>query len=151
MNIILLIILLIIIGIILLFVEFAIIPGITVAGIAGAISLIASIYIAFEKFGFGVGILTAIIILVACPFLINLFFKSKSSKKIQLSANINENIYQIKDINIGDFGLTVSRLAPMGKVKVNNQVVEAKSISGFINENESVQVIEINKTYVIVE
>ena len=59
---------------------------------------------------------------------------------------INENL-----IRVGDKGITVSRLAPMGKVKVNGIVVEAKTGSEFIDQKQEIVVLEVFKTNVLVE
>ena len=55
------------------------------------------------------------------------------------------------DLQIGDEGKTISRLAPMGKIKINGHIVEAKSPEGFIDEGTAVRVIEILHTNVVVE
>ena len=49
------IILLIVLGLVLLLIEFAVIPGITVAGIGGFVLLALSVYIAFSEYGNGIG------------------------------------------------------------------------------------------------
>jgi membrane-bound ClpP family serine protease len=55
------------------------------------------------------------------------------------------------DIKIGDIGKCVSRLAPMGKIKVNGEVIEAKSLDDFIDEGTEIRVLEVLQTNVIVE
>ncbi|MFA5588411.1 MAG: hypothetical protein WC987_06550, partial [Mariniphaga sp.] len=71
------IILLILLGLLLLLIEFVIIPGVTVAGIGGFLLLGASVYMAFTKYGTGAGFLTLAFVLVASPLLIYFLFKSK--------------------------------------------------------------------------
>jgi len=61
------IILLIALGLVLLLIEFAVIPGITIAGIGGFLMLGASIYIAFLEYGTGAGFITLTVILIAAP------------------------------------------------------------------------------------
>jgi len=55
------------------------------------------------------------------------------------------------DIKVGDRGIALSRLAPMGKVKVKGQTVEAKSEDEFIDEGTPISVKEVFKTNVLVE
>ena len=57
MNIIV-IIFLILVGILLLMLEFAVIPGVTVAGIGGALMLLTAVFLAFKSYGLGVGFAT---------------------------------------------------------------------------------------------
>ena len=52
---------------------------------------------------------------------------------------------------VGDIGKTISRLAPMGKVKVNGFIIEAKTNDDFVDEGTEIKIIEILKTNVLVE
>lgn len=132
---------LMLLGIILLLVEMFLIPGISVAGIGGSISMIISIVLAFRtSFNLGWLVLGLTIFIVA--FLIWFFFKSKAMDRMSLLTRIDSKVESLKDleIKVGDKGITVSRMMPMGKVKVNGYVVEAKTNDGFIDENTSVVV-----------
>jgi membrane-bound ClpP family serine protease len=69
-----------------------------------------------------------------------------------LDAIITGVANQIDDkIKVGDIGITIGRLAPMGKIKVNNEVVEVKSTGSFIDPGEKVRIIEIEKSLITVE
>ncbi|MGD9931926.1 MAG: hypothetical protein AB7U05_18040 [Mangrovibacterium sp.] len=150
---ILIILFLIFLGILLLLLEFAVIPGVTIAGIGGVVMLGASVYLAFNTYGVVAGIVTLAFVLIASPLLVFRFFKSRSGKKMVLDSEITGKVDQV-DINLvhpGDEGITIGRLAPMGKVRINNQTMEGKSISGFIDQQVKIRVIEVLKTQVIVE
>ena len=75
---ILVIIFLVILGLFLLLLEFAVIPGVTIAGIGGVIMLIGSVYLGFSRFGTLGGMITLVAILVTGPFMFYYFFKSKA-------------------------------------------------------------------------
>ncbi|VAW22619.1 hypothetical protein MNBD_BACTEROID01-121 [hydrothermal vent metagenome] len=147
------IILLIVLGLLLLLLEFAVIPGVTIAGIGGFILLGASVYIAFVKFGTFAGFLTLTVVLIAAPLLFFYFFKSKTGKKMILESKIEGSVDAVnKDkIKIGDVGKTIGRLAPMGKVKVNGEVVEAQSTGSFIDHNTEIVVTKVLSNKVIVK
>ncbi|MCW0483530.1 hypothetical protein [Gaoshiqia sediminis] len=150
---ILIILFLIFLGILLLLLEFAVIPGVTIAGIGGVVMLGVSVYLAFNTYGVVAGIVTLAFVLIASPLLVFRFFKSRSGKKMVLDSEITGKVDQV-DINLvhpGDEGITIGRLAPMGKVRINNQTMEGKSISGFIDQQVKIRVIEVLKTQVIVE
>jgi membrane-bound ClpP family serine protease len=51
----------------------------------------------------------------------------------------------------GDEGLTLSRLAPIGKARINGITVEAKSMDELIDENTPVEVIRVDGYNVIVK
>ena len=54
------------------------------------------------------------------------------------------------NILVGQSGTTLTRLAPMGKVRVGEVTAEAKTIDGYINPRQSVEVIGFENTVVIV-
>ena len=54
-------------------------------------------------------------------------------------------------LKVGDTGKTIGRLAPMGKIKVNDVIVEAQSTGGFIDPNTEIEIIKIRSNQIIVE
>ena len=147
------IILFIILGLVLLLIEFAVIPGITIAGIGGFLLLIGSVYIAFKSYGTAVGFVTLAIVLIAAPTMIFYFFKSRSGKKMILESQINGKVETIDEekIKVGDIGKAIGRLAPTGKVKINGEVVEAQSTGLFIDQQTEVKIIKVLSNKIIVE
>ncbi len=150
---ILIILFLIFLGILLLLLEFAVIPGITIAGIGGVLLLGASIYLAFSTYGIIAGIATTAFVLIAAPVLVLKFFKSRTGKKMVLESEISGRVDEISKelIHEGDEGITIGRLAPTGKVRVNDQTMEGKAVTGFIDQQVPIRVLEVLKTQVIVE
>ncbi|WP_372936526.1 NfeD family protein [Mariniphaga sediminis] len=147
------IILLILLGLLLLLIEFAVIPGVTIAGIGGFVLLGISVYIAFTEYGTGIGFLTLTFVLIASPLLIFYFFKSKTGKKMVLDSLIDGKVETVdaQKIQVGDTGKTIGRLAPSGKVKVSGEVVEAQSTGAFIDHNTEIKVLKILTNKIIVE
>jgi membrane-bound ClpP family serine protease len=148
------IIFLIILGMVLLFVEFLIIPGITIAGIGGFLCLAAGIFAAYYGHGVQVGNITLVSTLVVVVLSIGLVLKSKTWKKVMLESNINGVAGDVIDdttFKVGDHGKTVTRLAPIGKAMINDKMVEAKSITGFIDENTEIVIVKIQNTNVVVK
>ncbi|MBW8331304.1 MAG: hypothetical protein K0M40_04715 [Prolixibacteraceae bacterium] len=151
MNI-LIILFLIFLGIVLLLIEFTILPGITIAGVGGFLLFAYSIYLAFTSYGTLAGFLTLGFVMIVAPTIVVFFFKGKTGKKLVLDTIITGVANQIDDkIKVGDIGTTIGRLAPMGKIKVNNEVVEVKSTGSFIDPGEKVRIIEIEKSLITVE
>ncbi|MEZ5104145.1 MAG: NfeD family protein [Draconibacterium sp.] len=147
------IILLILLGLLLLLIEFAVIPGITIAGIGGFLMLIGSVYIAFTTYGTSGGFITLTIVLIAAPLMIYYFFKSKQGKKMILESSISGKVETINEekLKVGDIGRSIGRLAPSGKVKVNGEVVEAQSTGSFIDPQTEVKILKIHTNKIIVE
>lgn len=147
------IILLILLGLVLLLIEFAVIPGVTIAGIGGFLLLAASVYIAFVDYGTGAGFLTLTVVLILAPAMVYYFFKSRSGKKMILGTQIDGKVdgFNPENIKVGDIGKSIGRLAPMGKIKVNGEVVEGQSTGSFIDQNTEVRVLKIHSNKIIVE
>ncbi len=144
---------LIVAGVLFLLAELFLIPGLSVAGVAGFLSLAGAVYYAYVKIGTFAGSLTALIMLAVMSFAVYLFLKSRALDKMSLHADISAKIDNLQGRNIkrGDTGITLSRLAPMGKIEVNGLEAEAKTLEGFIDENTMVRVMDIQGNTVIVE
>lgn len=147
------IILLILLGLVLILIEFAVIPGVTIAGIGGFLLLGASVYIAFTEFGSGAGFITLTVVLIAAPLMIYYFFKSKAGKNMMLEKKIEGKVKTVNNekIAVGDVGKTIGRLAPSGKAKVNGEVIEAHSTGSFIDHNTKIKILKIHSNKIIVE
>ena len=125
----LIILFLIFLGIVLILIEFTILPGSAIAGIGGILLFSYSIYLAFSAYGSLAGFLTLGFVLIVAPTLVVMLFKGKSGKKMVLKTILHGTANEIDQerVKIGDIGTTIGRLAPMGKIKVNNEVVEVRS------------------------
>lgn len=150
---ILIILLLIILGIILLLLEFAVIPGFTVAGVGGIALLGYSVYLTFVHYGTLAGIIVVIFLITLIPVLFFKFLKSKAGKKMQLDTKITGivDVLEKEHFKIGDQGKAISRLAPIGKVEINHHVVEGKSTGEFIDDGALVEVVSLQDNKLIVK
>lgn len=148
----LIIILLLLLAILLFLAEIFILPGISVAGIAGIAVSIAGIAYAYQLFGFTGMILTLIGGSALFILLFYLSIKSKLFDNLALKKEIKATVADknLKTINKGDEMLTTSRLNPMGKAMKNNEFFEAKSESGFIEEDQIVYVHKIEGNTILV-
>ncbi|MDR2039333.1 MAG: hypothetical protein LBQ60_15525 [Bacteroidales bacterium] len=148
-----LVILLIVIGLALIVVEVVVLPGVTVAGVAGVILIAGGVFFAYSNFGTAVG--TFSLIGTSLLFIIFLIYalRSKTWDRVSLHAEIDGkvNLSNTTDIKVGDMAMTVSRLAPIGKVLIHDKIVEGKSEFGLIDENKEVKVIQVNESSVVVQ
>ncbi len=150
---ILIIISLLVLGIILLLLEFAVIPGFTIAGVGGMVLLGYSVYLSYVHYGTWAGTLTVVFVIAAIPFLFMKFLKSKAGKKMQLDSSITgkTNLFDKGLFRVGDKGKAISRLAPMGKIEVNNQILEGKSTGDFIDDGAIIEIVSIQDNKLIVK
>lgn len=150
---ILIILALIVLGIVLLLLEFAVIPGFTIFGVGGMVLLGYSVYLAFVHYGTWAGIITLLFLITIIPVLFFKFLKSKAGRKMQLDTVIDSQVKTVEadKFQVGDRGTAVGRLAPMGKIEVNGMVVEGKSAGGFVDEGSTVEVVKIDGNHIIVK
>ncbi len=139
-------------GIILLLIEFLIFPGINIAGIAGTFFIIAGIVCGYYYHkDLGNYILLASITCIITLFVIA--FKTKTWNKFGLKSSIDSHAPTIAEgpFGAGDTGITISRLNPMGKVLINDKIIEASSLGGYINTNTEIVVISCDKNKIYVK
>ena len=147
------VIILILIGLFLFVVEFLLIPGITVAGIGGVACLIGGIFWAYGGYGNVAGNITLLSTLVATLITVAFTLRAKTWNKFMLKTNVEGTISSndAEKIKPGDEGITVSRLTPMGKVRINGIVLEARSTGTFIDPKVPIIVIRFDGSVVIVK
>lgn len=148
-----LIIFLIVIGIILILLEFLVIPGTTIAAIAGFILAGSGVYLSYSTYGTNAGHLVLGITVVSTVLAVVFSLRSKTWKKAMLDTEITgvANTYQMDKIAVGDTGKTMSRLAPMGKVMINDIIYEAKSFSQFVDPQTEIEILKIENNIIIVK
>ena len=120
-------------AILLILAEIFLLPGITLAGIGGAIFAIGGVVFAYTV-GMWVGHLTLSLSIIAFGVIFAWLLRSS------------------RDLGIepGDEGITLSRLAPIGKARIKGINVEAKSQDELIDENTPIVVIRVDSYNVIV-
>ena len=143
---------LILVGLVLMFAEILLVPGVGVAGILGLISMGGSCFCAFHQYGNTVGaIVTAVNVLLLIALIIWVL-RAKTWKRMTLETNIDSKAVfsEAAVLAVGDRGKTLTRLTPMGSARFGNYVVEVKAVEGMLDPNIEVTVvlIEDNKIYV---
>ena len=87
-----LIVFLILLGILLFLLEFLVVPGITVAGVGGAISIVTAIVLAFYYHGPKTGLIILIATLVVLLVTIYFMLKAGTWKKLMLNKSIDSRL-----------------------------------------------------------
>lgn len=142
---------LIIIGLLLVFAEVLILPGVGVAGILGLLSLGGACYYAFTVLGSMAGWIVTGSIAVLLIILTVYSLRANTWKKLALNTNIDSKALPEEPVvAVGDRGKTLTRLAPMGSVRFGNVVVESKAWEGMLDPGVDVEVVMIEggKVYV---
>ena len=148
------IILIIVLGILLFIVEFLLIPGVTIAGIGGAILMGVAVYMSYKTHGNTVGNYTLIATLILTIGMFVYALRAKTWNRLMLKKDIDGKVevgLENETVKVGDRGESITRMAPVGKVLINGLVVEGKSQRGFLDQHTPVEVIKVLNTQVIIK
>ena len=145
---------LIIAAVILFLVELFVIPGISLAGISALVCILYANYYAFTNLGMAGGFVTLgnISELPASDHSI-WFMRSKMLDKLALKKDIDSKVDRSAEdsVKVGDTGISTTRLAQIGYAEINGNIVEVKSIDGFLNEKTPIIVSRITDGTIMVE
>ncbi len=141
---------LILVGLVLMFAEIMLIPGVGVAGILGLLSMGGSCFYAFKEMGSTAGGIVTTVNVVLLVIMTVYVLRAKTWKRMSLETNIDSKAVENVTVAVGDRGRTVTRLAPMGSARFGNYIVEVKALEGMLDPEIRVEVvlIEDNKIYV---
>lgn len=143
---------LVIVGIVLIFAEILLIPGVGVAGILGILAIGGSCWYAFFEFGNMVGAIVTGVNVVILVLLTVYVLRAKTWKRMTLNTNIDSKAISLEDkaLRVGMRGRTITRLAPMGTARFGDESVEVKALEGMIDPEVDVEIVllEDNKVYV---
>jgi membrane-bound ClpP family serine protease len=70
--------------------------------------------------------------------------------KTDIKGTVDKNLTE-DQVKIGDLGTALTRLAPMGKILVNDLVREAKSTEGYVDEHSEIEIVSIEGTRISVK
>lgn len=144
---------LVIAAIILFLVELFIVPGISIAGFLAGGCIVVANYYAFVQMGTTTGFITLAISAVACIGSLIGFMRSKTLDRLSLKKDITSKVDRTAEerVKVGDVGVTTTRLALIGYAEINGDIVEVKSIDGFLDEKTSIVVNRITNGVLMVE
>ena len=148
-----LIIILVLLGVFFLVAELIFLPGVTLGAILAAASYGAAIYFAFVRLGVIGGVLTIVVVVAASLVAVVVSLRAKTWQRLALNDKVEGTSMEspAQELKVGDKGVAVSRLSPMGKVNIGGKVYEAKSIDAYIDQRCEVEVVDFENFNVIVK
>jgi membrane-bound ClpP family serine protease len=144
---------LLLIGLALIIVELVFIPGTTLVGLLGLIFTVVGVVISYNHFGSDVGF--NILMGTLATTLVGLFYSfrtgawTKFSLKSSIDSRVNEG--STDQLKVGDEGITVSTLRPMGKAEFQGQNFEVKTLGGYVEPGQKIKIIQIQYNQIVVE
>lgn len=148
----LLIAVLLLVGLILLVAEVYLFAGLSIAGICATICFIAANVYAYIHLGGEACLLTFLITLITGGGVLLWVFRSKALERRALTKDIDSTVGDDRhyDVHPGDRGTAVTRLALIGNAEINGQVMEVRSVGGFIDEQTPIIVERITDGVILV-
>ena len=146
------IILLIVGGLVLYFAELVLLPGITVAGFTAFCALGGAAVGAFME-GAEVGWWVVGAEALGLAVLTALFLRPRTWNRVALKTEIKASVGELPSerFRVGDRGVALTRLAPMGNVLIEGVTVEAKTRGGYVDAGVGVEVIGFENGSLIVK
>ncbi len=147
------IVLLVLAGILLFLLEFLVVPGVTIAGIGGLLFFAGAVYLAFENFGNTAGIIVLAVVVLTIIIALIYGLRAKTWSRISLNTQVNSKVNDVDSLPLvpGDTGVSVTRLGPIGKVRIGDLTCEGQSIGPYIDANTEVEVVQVKTNHVIVK
>lgn len=114
---------------------------------------VGAVFYAFMQLGEFAGYITIAVSVIVTIVGIVIFIRSRSLDRMALKTTIDSVAPTLvsDQIKVGDEGVTLSRLNPMGSVLINDVTVEARTREDFIDEDTPVVVEKVDRTTVIVQ
>lgn len=144
---------LIIIGLILVVLEVVFVPGTTVVGIVGVIFMGVGIMYGYRHFGDEVGLY--ILLGTGVATAVALFFSFRSgawtrfANKSAIDSKVNEGL--VEPLKVGDEGMAISTLKPVGKARFAAGEFEVKSVGDYVDVGTPVRIMHIAGNQIIVK
>lgn len=148
-----LIIILVLLGVFFLVAELIFLPGVTLGAILAAASYGVAIYFAFVRLGVIGGVFTIVVVVAASLIAVVVSLRAKTWQRLALKDKVEGTSMgsPAQALKVGDKGVTVSRLSPMGKVNIGGKVYEAKSVDAYIDQRCEVEVVDFENFNVVVK
>lgn len=143
---------LMLVGLVLLLIEILIIPGVGVSGILGMAGLIAGCVFSFD-YGVSAGLAVSFGVLVVIAALLWYVLRAKTWQRLALEDKVESSAGQnaASVAKVGDEGITLSRLAPMGTARIGDRSLEVKSFDGLIDPGVKIVVTNIEDNIILVK
>jgi membrane-bound ClpP family serine protease len=144
---------LVVLGAFFLVAELVFLPGLTFGLVLSLMGYGAAIYLGFARLGFVGGVITLIVVVAISLLVTVLSLRAKTWQRLALNDKVDGQSMDTpsNSVNIGDIGVCVSRLSPMGKVNIAGKIYEAKSVDAYIDQRSEVEVVGFENFAVIVK
>lgn len=147
------IILLIVLGLLFLVAEIVLLPGVSVGALLALVCDGSAVYLAFRYHDTPTGIVVVVLIVILSLVATILSLRAKTWQRFSLRQKIDSSSMPSPQtrLRVGERGVTLSRLSPMGRVEIGGELYEAKSLDAYVDPRTEVEVVGFENFSVIVK
>jgi membrane-bound ClpP family serine protease len=140
------------VGLFLLLVEILFVPGTTLVGLVGFIVLGVGVGLSFKYFGREVGWMTLGGTSVVAGLTLYFSFKSNLWSRFALKSAITSKVNEDPiGLSVGEEGVALSALRPIGKAEIGKRTFEVKTLGAYVETGKRIRIIQIISNQIIVE
>lgn len=141
------------IGLTLLILEIVFVPGTTLVGIIGVIFAGAGVLVTFKEYGSETGMYVLVGSSAIAAVALYLSFKSNAWQRFAnnsvIRSKVNEGL--TATLALGDEGVTLSTLKPIGKAQFKGSQFEVKTLGDYVDVGTKVKIVHIESNQIIVK
>ena len=147
------IILLIVLGLLFLVAEIVLLPGVSDGALLALGCDGSATYLAFRYHDTPTGIVVVVLIVILSHVATILSLRAKTWQRFSLRQKIDSSSMPSPQtrLRVGERGVTLSRLSPMGRVEIGGELYEAKSLDAYVDPRTEVEVVGFENFSVIVK
>ncbi len=133
--------------------EIIFIPGTTLLGLLGLIFTITGIVLSYLSFGAGIGTLVLAITAIVGISILIYSFKSGVWERFALKSSINSKFNEgdMEGLQVGEEGIAISALRPMGKADIRGKIFEVSTLGNFLSSGTKVRIVSIKNNKIFIE
>lgn len=147
------ILLLILCGVILVIIELIFVPGTTVLGILGLVSMVSGVVIAFSNYGkvTGFWVLTGTVVfsVLALVYSLRAGTWQRFALKSKIESRVNEG--EKLDLKLGMQGKLISDLRPIGTAEFLDKLYEVQTNGNYLEAGVHVEIINLSDNKIVVK
>ena len=144
---------LLLVGLALIIVEVVFVPGTTLVGIIGAIFVGIGIMLGYRHYGSETGLYILVGMGVITVIALYFSFRSQAwtrfANKSAMDSKVNEGSRDA--LKVGDEGVALSVLRPMGKVEFPGGQFEVKTLGDYVDVGTRVKIVHLSVSEIIVK
>ena len=144
---------LLLLGLALLIIEIVFVPGTTLVGIIGVIFAGSGVLITFREYGNETGVYVLIGASAITAVALYASFRSNAWRRFANNSAIRSKVNEglTATLALGDEGVALSTLKPMGKVQFKSGQFEVKTLGDYVDVGTKVKIVHIESSQIIVK